>query len=427
MLSSYEELWKKECPTVVETLLAKEITRDRSSHGTSGSSVRDPTRVITYRTPHNSAVQVYDYKSKTARVVFGPDLVMLGPDEQFTVNSLSGDVPKKPHVIQAVALLLGPDFMTDVVVVETSDHARLSLKLSYNWYFEINKEEASKIFSVPDFVGDACKAIASRVRGAVATETFDNFHKRSADIIRDAVFGHEESGEVRNRFVFTQNNLVITNIDIQSVEPVDSRTRDALQKSVQLAIEITTKSQEASARHEAERREQIARGKLERQKIQDEASSESQRTELLKLQAASAVVEASGQATAEASAKAESMKIEGFASVKQAHLAAEAEKIRVQSDLAQKSEKQKAHISHQEALNALEIQKAQDLAAIEAEKFKGIIDAVGSDIIAAIATAGPSQHAELLHSLNLDSFMVTDGNTPINLFHTAEGLIGARQ
>ena len=66
----------------------------------------------------------------------------------------------------------------------------------------------------------------------------------------------------------------MTSIDIQSVEPVDQRTRDALQKSVQLAIEITTNSQEAAARHEAERLEQEARGRLERQKINDEAEAE---------------------------------------------------------------------------------------------------------------------------------------------------------
>ena len=44
------------------------------------------------------------------------------------------------------------------------------------------------------------------------------------------------------------------------MEPVDQRTRDSLQKSVQLAIEITTNSQEAAARHEAERLEQEAKG-----------------------------------------------------------------------------------------------------------------------------------------------------------------------
>jgi len=68
------------------------------------------------------------------RVVFGPELVMLGPDEQFTQLSLSGGKPKRPNQIRSLCLLLGPDFCTDVIVVETSDHARLQLQLSYNWY-----------------------------------------------------------------------------------------------------------------------------------------------------------------------------------------------------------------------------------------------------------------------------------------------------
>ena len=114
------------------------------------------------------------------RVIYGPELVMLGPDEQFTVLSLSGDTPKRVNVIKALCLLLGPDFFTDVIQIETADHARLSLKLSYNWQFnvkDLGDDEGSKIFNVPDFVGDACKAIASRVRGAVAAVAFDDFHK----------------------------------------------------------------------------------------------------------------------------------------------------------------------------------------------------------------------------------------------------------
>ena len=34
---------------------------------------------------------------------------------------------------------------------------------------------------------------------------------------------------------------VITNVDIQSIEPVDQQMRDSLSKSVQMAIEISTK------------------------------------------------------------------------------------------------------------------------------------------------------------------------------------------
>ena len=63
------------------------------------------------------------------------------------------------------------------------------------------------------------------------------------------MFGLDENHKVRNKFEFPANNLNITSVDIQSVEPVDQRTRDALQKSVQLAIEITTNSQEATARY----------------------------------------------------------------------------------------------------------------------------------------------------------------------------------
>jgi len=48
-------------------------------------------------------------------------------------------------------------------------------------HFEVkNKDdatEAAMLFSVPDFVGDACKAIASRIRGSVASVQFDDFHK----------------------------------------------------------------------------------------------------------------------------------------------------------------------------------------------------------------------------------------------------------
>ena len=92
---------------------------------------------------------------------------------------------------------------------------------------------------------------------------------------------------------------------------MDQRTRDALQKSVQLAIEITTNSQEAAARHEAERLEQEAKGRLERQKIQDQAAAEEARKHLLELQANSAAVESTGQAKAEAQSRAEAARIEG--------------------------------------------------------------------------------------------------------------------
>ena len=90
-------------------------------------------KVVSFGVPHNAAVQIYDYKEKTARVVFGPELVMLRPDEQFTQLSLSGGKPKRPNVIKSLCFLLGPNFCTEIITIETADHARLQLQLSYNW------------------------------------------------------------------------------------------------------------------------------------------------------------------------------------------------------------------------------------------------------------------------------------------------------
>jgi major vault protein len=426
-LSPYEELWDKELPPVVEELLQSDADQSSGIKQTVGGT-RKKSQVVTYRIPHNSAVQIYDYKAKKARVVFGPELIMLGPDEQFTVLSLSGNTPKTPKQLNVIALLLGPRFSTDVVIVETSDHARLSLKLSYNWFFDIdkkNQDQAASLFSVPDFIGDFGKAIASRVRGNIASQSFDHFHKFSADIIRKAVFGTDEDGNVRNRFHFVSNNLVITNIDIQSVEPVDQRTRDALQKSVQLAIEITTKSQEAAARHEAERREQEAKGRLERQKIDDEAEAEKARRELLSLQATSAAVEATGQAAAEAKARAAAAKIEGTAAVTQAQYKAEAQATKSNAQLKILKLEQESEIKHKKDWNLLEITKATQLSEIEAKKFKAIIDAIGAQTLSTISQSGPEMQSRLLSGLGLKSFLITDGNHPINLFNTAAGLIGA--
>merc|ERR1712000_498694 len=301
--------------------------------------------------------------------------------------------------------------------------ARLQLKLSYNWHFRVEDRENATFFSVPDFVGDACKAMASNIRGAVASVPFDEFHKYSARLIRKAVFGVNEEGKINDEYVFESNGLVITNIDIQSVEPVDQRTRDSLQKSVQLAIEITTKSQEAAARHEAERIEQEARGRLERQKIADEAEAEKARKELLQLQAQSAAVESTGQATAEAKARSEAAQIEGQSAVTLASLKAESSKIIQENELEASSARQLAEIEYRTQMDQLEVELASGFAQIESTKFKSIIAAIGSETIAAIAQAGPEMQAKLLEGLGIKSLLITDGNSPINLFNTANGLV----
>jgi major vault protein len=206
----------------------------------------------------------------------------------------------------------------------------------------------------------------------VAAQTFDYFHKHSADIIKHAVFGKKDDGEPGERLLFSANLLSVTNVDIQSVEPVEQRTRDALQKSVQLAIEIATASQEALANHEAQREEQVAEGRMQRQKIEDQAAAERQRKALVELKAKSAAVESTGQAKAEAIARSEAALIKGKAAVKQAELKAQAAKIRYEAKLQQLALKNAQELEYRARVDELEISKAEKEAKIEAEKFASI-------------------------------------------------------
>lgn len=187
MLKSHEELWDMELPDGVEKLLKPSYFHT--------NYIRIKHKVVSFRAPFNSAVQVYDYKAMKSRIVFGPDLVTLRPDEAFTQLSLSGGTPKKPGVVNTLHLVLGPEFSTDEIQVETSDHAVLKLLLAYNWQFKVdksNQDEAAKIFNVKDFIGDLCNLMASKVRAAVASADFDTFHKTSARLIRKSIFGMNE-------------------------------------------------------------------------------------------------------------------------------------------------------------------------------------------------------------------------------------------
>ncbi|CBY25003.1 unnamed protein product [Oikopleura dioica] len=437
LLKENEEFWEKELPEHVTKLIGIDPVTNRNNRIDVSSDImrqREAARVVSLEVPQNAACQLYDFRAKKSRVVFGPELVMLQPDEQFTVLSLSGDKPKKPGVIKSLVLLLGPDFCTDVVDVETVDHARLRLNVSYNWNFNMEKAKASdeakeKLFCVPDFIGDMCKTTASRIRGVVATKTFDEFHKDSAKIIRGSVlsFADTEKTRVKDRLEFPNNHLVITSVDIQCVEPVDQRTKDSLMKSVQLAIEITTNSQEAKAKQDALRVEQQAKGELERQRIQDDAEAEKSKQDLLKLQAASAALESCGQAKAEAKSRAEASAIEFQASVEQARLRAEAQSIEADAELERLQKARDAEIDYIKKKNELEIQKQQEESKLEINKFKEMVDAIGPDTIRAMSTAGQDNQVKLLQSLGLTSTLITDGRSPINLLNTAQGFISAGQ
>lgn len=447
LLNEDEELWNKELPLLVEDLLVRpRYTKHlKAAEAPSARVPRLKHKVVTVNVPHNHFVQVYNFESKKARVVRGPELVTLAPDEEFTVVSLSGGTPKQSDVIKTLCLFSGPDFATDQIIVETRDHARLKLHLSYNWEFDLSVPGIeAKIFNVPDFVGDCCKAIASKIRSAVAGEPFDQFHLHSNKIIKEAVFGegddsdaedeYDEDGERSNtvtrsktqRLNFEANSLFVTSVDIHSVDPVDQKTSEALTKAVQLAIEITTSSQEADARHHALSLEQAAKGKLERSIIEDKCKAEATVQTLMQLECDNAVIESIGSSKAEAQARADAAKIECETDVEIAKKRVEAAAIVSSAELEIYKLRRELELTHKKNMIALEVARVRGLAEIDANKFKKIITAIGKETIKNIAKAGPETQAKLLKGLGLQGYLVTDGSNPINLFNAAKGMTSSQ-
>jgi len=287
LLEAHEELWEKEVPTDVQLLLDNDGTYEVKSPPKLNVN-RKKSQIITFTVPHNSVTQIFDYQSKKSKLVFGPELIKLQPHEQLTVIELSGDNPVKEKQVKTLLMRLGPDYISDTIEVETSDHAKLNLKLTYSWQFVFdknNREELEKIFQVKDFVGDCCKSIASRIRGIVSSVSFDTFHKESSNIVQVGVFGKDAEGKLKKPLIFKANNLVIANVDIQSQEPVDKKTREILNESMKLSMFTNIKIQEADARHRENRANQEAKGKVEKKQIEDDTDLEDKKLVLLELQA----------------------------------------------------------------------------------------------------------------------------------------------
>jgi major vault protein len=442
LLKEFEELWNKNLSPQVEALLQSQQTGvifSSAQVNKKGEYVyenkdnvatrRIKHKIVTFKAPDNSAVQLFDYKNKTKRYVFGPELVRLNPHEEFTLFSLSGKRPKQENVIKNIAILLGPDFMTDLIEVETRDHARLTLQLSYSWKFEVldrnNAEECHKIFKCNDFVGDACKIIAAKIRTAVSSVPFETFHKGSAAIVRSAVFGKDEKGNTNSFLKLSANNLLITNVDIQGQEPCDVKTRENLSKLTNLSITSMNQIQKATAEHRQNMVGEESKGRLALQKIEDDTHAEKQNIEFLKRKIETEAVKTSGNLVAKAKATAKSNQIEGESAIRQTQLKVESLEIEVLYNLQQEEENIKEEISLKEKSLDVEIDKLRKLMRIEVQEFKKTVDAIGRETIVEMARAGPNTQAKLLGSLGIKSFMITDGKNPINLFSTAKGMVNS--
>ena len=83
-----------------------------------------------------------------------------------------------------------------------------------------------------------------------------------------------------------------------------------------------------------------------------------------------------------------------------------------------------AELEYIKSQNSLEIERQQELTKIEVHKFESMVTVISPQVLAEMARTGPEMQAKLLGSLGIQSTLITDGTSPINLFNTAQGLMG---
>merc|ERR1719192_1616137 len=115
----------------------------------------------------------------------------------------------------------------------------------------------------------------------------------------------------------------------------------------------------------------------------------------------------------------------GQAQVEVAKLKAQAKKIKADGALEMRRKREESDLNYTRRLNSIKGNHEDRLAKIESEKFKRMIDAIGPDTLKSIAQAGPELQAKLLGGLGIKSTVIVDGNNPLNLFGTANGMLQA--
>ncbi|EKD57059.1 MAG: hypothetical protein ACD_58C00010G0005 [uncultured bacterium] len=343
ILEPWEELWEKRLPKVTEltigmgSLSFSRFDKDESYTQQVNEkakaflrSEKQQWRAIVLRVPNNAIAEITDYPTGKTRYIHGFDMTMLEPWEEVTILELSGGTPKRPKELLVAYKTLGPDFMHDVVSVSTKDHAKVDVVLSYKWEFpeahdSKNHEATKKIFGMLDCIGYATDEIAAIIREVAAGYTFDEFHSKAAEIIKNAVLGDQKV------YTLKQNGMEIIGIDVKEVNPVDAKIAENLKEAVKTNISIELDAKKAAAQARAKEKAIEDQIRLDSATHLQVMQNEEKKKEFLALQAENEMAEKTAQAKADAAAK------------------------RIETD---------AEAKHLNAINEVEKQRLEDLAAI---------------------------------------------------------------
>lgn len=241
---------------------ASNVSRDQNYVGDQmerGSTYTKP-RTITLDTKYqgvltaqlwNGFAALVVSKSGGRRVEVGPKPVLLAYDEMLEPLSFSTGKPKSTDKLMRSRYLQIENFVTDIIEVETSDHVKIELKVSYRVNFVGDTdEERMKWFSVQNYVKYLCDHGKSVVKAAARKLPVSEFYQNSTEIVRDIVLGKQGTDGKRQGMFFEENNLKVRDIEVLGAPIKDERIRKLLDDTQHEVVQTNITLQSAKRRLE---------------------------------------------------------------------------------------------------------------------------------------------------------------------------------
>jgi major vault protein len=160
------------------------------------------------------------------RVVEGPQRILVGYDETLETLNLSTGTPKTDErVVSTVYLRVKNNKVSDLVTVETADHVKVDLRLSFHVDFEGDK---SKWFEVENYVKFLTDRVRSVLAGATKQETIANFYLNAVPFVRNTILGTRSEEDGRTGLSFAENGMRIRDVEVLDISIQDRSISELL-------------------------------------------------------------------------------------------------------------------------------------------------------------------------------------------------------
>jgi major vault protein len=188
------------------------------------------------------------------QVFVGPTRILVEYGQTLEVLSLSTGKPKtSDRLLRTAYLNVHNNKISDIMEVETIDHVRVSLKLSYNVNFEGPHD---RWFTIENYVKHLCDHARSILKGKVRKIRIEDFYSNSTDLIRAILLGEPKDGGARPGLAFPENGMRVTDVEVLVVEIADSTIGELLAHAQHQVVQQNITLSEAEKRLEVVRKQE---------------------------------------------------------------------------------------------------------------------------------------------------------------------------